>query len=481
MQAAPVILWFRNDLRVHDHRALQAALAAKSPVIPIYILDDAAPGQWPAGGASRWWLHHSLTALTADLAKRGSRLILRRGASADVLAQLAADTKAETVYITRSYEPWASALEATVKTKLDADGVALKRFAGALLFEPESLRTKAGDPFKVYTPFWRAATAGAGPSLPIAAPTKIAGPKAWPASDPLASWSLLPTKPDWSTGFGATWQPGTAGAITNLQTFLDGALVDYTELRNRPDLRGTSRLSPHLHFGEISPQMCWHAAKTAGAAQPLASAGLETFLKELVWREFSYHLLVHWPSLPEAPFRREFANFPWADNPAQLKAWQRGQTGYPIVDAGMRELWHTGWMHNRVRMIVGSFLVKHLRLPWQAGEAWFWDTLVDADLASNSASWQWIAGSGADAAPYFRIFNPFLQGEKFDPDGAYVKQWVPELARLPAKLIHQPWIVPPEILAASGVRLGQTYPRPIVDHSAARDAALAAFKSLRKG
>jgi deoxyribodipyrimidine photo-lyase len=475
----PVILWLRNDLRLHDHRALAAAVASQVPVIPVYILDDTAAEGWPMGGASLWWLHGSLTSLATQLEKAGSRLVLRRGATATVLQELCAATRSTTVYMSRAYEPWAAAQEQTVKTRLADTGIALKRYAGALLFEPEQLRTKAGDPFKVYTPFWRAATAGEGPAQPVPAPKRIPAPAAWPASDDLSTWNLLPTKPDWSGGMRAAWQPGTAGAQSNLDAFLKSALADYPVNRNRPDLTGTSRLSPHLHFGDISPAMCWHAAKAYCAAHPKSEPGLETFLKELVWREFSYHLLVHWPTLPEKPFRADFARFPWADNATHLKAWQRGQTGYPIVDAGMRELWATGWMHNRVRMIVGSFLVKHLLLPWQAGEAWFWDTLVDADLASNSASWQWIAGSGADAAPYFRIFNPMTQGEKFDPDAAYVRRWVPELARLPNALIHQPWTAPREILAASGVALGTTYPRPIVDHTEARAKALAAFSSLK--
>jgi deoxyribodipyrimidine photo-lyase len=475
----PVVLWLRNDLRLSDHRALAAAVATGAPVIPVYILDQAAAGAWPFGGASLWWLHNSLTALTADLAKAGSRLVLRKGETSAILAELCRQTKATTVFMSRAYEPWAASQEQTVKETLAKDGVALKRYAGALLFEPEALRTKAGDPFKVYTPFWRAATATAGPAQPTPAPRAIAAPAKWPKSDTLEAWALLPRKPDWATGLRDAWQPGSAGATKRLDTFLATALHGYSENRNRPDLTGTSRLSPHLHFGEISPAQCWHAAKAYAAAHPAKSAGLETFLKELVWREFSYHLLVHWPTLPHAPFRADFARFPWLTDDASLKAWQRGQTGYPIVDAGMRELWATGWMHNRVRMIVGSFLVKHLLLPWQAGEAWFWDTLVDADLASNSASWQWIAGSGADAAPYFRIFNPMTQGEKFDPDAAYVRRWVPELARLPNAVIHEPWSAPAEILAAAGVRLGSTYPHPIVDHAAARTRALAAFQSLK--
>jgi deoxyribodipyrimidine photo-lyase len=479
MAPAPVILWLRNDLRLSDHRALSAALATGAPVIPVFILDEKAAGDWPLGGASRWWLHHSLADLAKALEKAGSRLVLRRGATAPILADIGKATKATTVYMSRAYEPWAAAQEQAIKDDLAEAGITLKRYAGALMFEPEALRTKGGDPYKVYTPFWRAATATSGPAQPLPAPRTIPPPAQWPKSDKLADWSLRPTKPDWSAGMSAVWQPGTAGARKRLDTFLASALHDYADNRNRPDLPGTSRLSPHLHFGEISPAQCWHAAKTFAEAHPAKAAGLETFLKELVWREFSYHLLVHWPTLPHTPFRADFARFPWSENPDHLRAWQRGQTGYPIVDAGMRELWTTGWMHNRVRMIVGSFLVKHLLLPWQDGEAWFWDTLVDADLASNSASWQWIAGSGADAAPYFRIFNPMTQGETFDPDAAYVRRWVPEIARLPDAYIHQPWTAPDASLAAAGIRLGTTYPRPIVDHAAARARALAAFQSLK--
>ena len=485
---APTIVWFRLDLRLADNRALAAAVQTGGPVIPVYILDDVTPqngpntdtsGTWPMGGASRWWLHKSLTSLAAGLEQLGSRIILRRGDPCTVLAKLVEETGAETVVATRCYEPWAGALETRVKAALEQSGTAFKRYGGALLYEPEQLRTKAGDPFKVYTPMWRAALASDAPKQPSPAPAKIAAPKSWPKSDVLKTWGLSPTKPDWSGGFSETWTPGESGARARLDRFLDEALVTYNEDRNRPDRTGTSRLSPHLHFGEISPNACWYAARAFGSGKTGAEKGLETFLKELVWREFSYHLLTHWPTLPTTAFRADFAHFPWVEDATGLKAWQKGLTGYPIVDAGMRELWHTGWMHNRVRMVVGSFLVKDLMLPWQSGEAWFWDTLVDADLASNAASWQWIAGSGADAAPYFRVFNPVTQGETYDPDGAYVRRWIPEIARLPTKLIHAPWTAPKEILAACGVTLGKTYPKPIVDHAMARDRALAAFKSLR--
>jgi deoxyribodipyrimidine photo-lyase len=472
-------MWFRHDLRLADNRALAAAVATRGPVIPVYILDDILPGTWTFGGASRWWLSQSLASLSDSLIARGSTLILRRGDPRKILGALIADTGATSIVATRGYEPWAGQLEADVKAIAEKSGASFRRFGGALLFEPEQLRTKAGDPFKVYTPMWRCALAGEAPKLPTAAPDKVPAPKTWPKSDKLSAWALPPTKPDWAGGIKAEWTPGEVGARKRLDQFLTTSLATYDEERNRPDRPGTSKLSPHLRFGEISPNICWYAARAHGSTLKGGEKGLETFLKELVWREFAYHLLAHWPTLPETSFKADFAKFPWLENESGLKAWQKGLTGYPIVDAGMRQLWHTGWMHNRVRMITGSFLVKDLMLPWQAGEAWFWDTLVDADLASNAASWQWVAGSGADAAPYFRVFNPVRQGETYDPDGAYVRQWIPEIARLPTKLIHAPWTAPAEILAACGVTLGKTYPRPVVDHAMARDRALAAFKTLR--
>jgi deoxyribodipyrimidine photo-lyase len=481
----PVIVWFRQDLRLSDQRALIAACASGQPVIPLYILDEVSPGAWGLGAASRWWLNRSLKALAADFERLGSRLILRRGAAADVLDEVVASLSATTVFCQAAHEPWASALESDVHARLQRHGAVLKRMAGALLKRPDALRTKgSGEPFKVYTPFWRALVASEPPADPAPAPTQIAAPATWPKGDKLTDWNLHPTKPDWSMGF-AEWTPGEAGARARLDAFLDTGLHGYDGERNRPDRPGTSKLSPHLHLGEISPATCWYAAKYAGerhaARGTPADKGLETFLKELVWREFSAHLLVHWPTLPEMPFKPAYGAFPWAKDEPGLEAWQKGQTGYPIVDAGMRQLWHTGWMHNRVRMIVASFLIKDLLIPWQSGQAWFWDTLVDADLASNAASWQWVAGSGADAAPYFRIFNPVTQGETYDPDGAYVRRWVPELAKLPNGHIHEPWTAPPMVLSAAGVTLGKTYPRPIVDHKMARDRALAALKTLKTG
>jgi deoxyribodipyrimidine photo-lyase len=470
---APVILWFRHDLRLVDHAALIAAAAA-GPVIPLYILDDETAGAWRQGAASRWWLHRSLESLGERLP-----LVLRRGRADAEIAALLRETGASAVYFTRDYAPWSGTLEQAVKAACDAAGAGCRRFGGFLLHEPEAIRTGQGGPYKVYTPFSRACLA-AGEPKPARPVPEIERWEGTVPSDRLAEWQLLPMKPDWAAGFQTAWQPGEAGARARLADFLDEGLEHYADERDRPDRDVTSKLSAHLHFGEISPAQCWQAVRAAqGAAGGRLDRAAEKFLKELLWREFSYHLLHHWPELPEKPFRPEFADFPWADDQAGLSAWRKGLTGYPIVDAGMRELWATGIMHNRVRMIAASFLIKDLLVPWREGERWFWDTLVDADIASNAASWQWVAGCGADAAPYFRIFNPVLQGEKFDPHGAYVRKWVPELAGLPDAVIHRPWQAPHHVLSAAGVVLGRHYPHPLVDHGGARDRALAALKSIR--
>ncbi len=479
MSNAPVIVWFRNDLRLADNRALTAAVKTGAPIILLYVLDDETPAKWKMGGASRWWLHHSLAALANDIAKAGNTLILRRGSAREIVPKVAKECNAQAVYFSRSYEPYAVALEADLKSALEKHGVTCRRFAGALLREPEDIRTNAGGVFKVYTPFWRALSAEFAVAKPSPAPAKLSPAASLPKSDKLASFALLPSRPDWSAGLVAEWQPGEVGARARLDSFLDGPMKDYADARNRPDLPGTSRLSPHLHFGEITPALCWYRASQAAARMPGSDKGHETFLKEIVWREFAHTLLFYWPNLPEAPFRPEFSAFPWSENAEHLKAWQRGQTGYPIVDAGMRELWTTGYMHNRVRMIAASFLIKDLLVPWQCGEEWFWDTLVDADLANNAAGWQWVAGCGADAAPYFRIFNPVTQGEKFDPDGSYVRAWVPEISKLPTEYIHAPWNAPDDVLAGAQVKLGKSYPLPVVDHAAARTRALAAFADVK--
>ena len=484
MTPGPTLLWFRQDLRLQDNPALHAAIARGAAVIPVYIWDEAGEGRWPPGGAARWWLHHALAALDASLRARGARLIVARGESATVLRELVRATGAGAVYWNRRYEPAVIARDRAIKTELAAAGLDAASCNGALLHEPHTITNKAGGPFQVFTPYWRHCL-----TLPVAAPLKFSaavlpGPDVWPRSRELAELELCP-RIAWDAGLRETWQPGEAGAMARLKQFTAGAMDAYDTERDRPDRDGTSRLSPWLHAGELSPRQVWAAvqarSKESGVFPP--SNGARVLLAEVGWREFAHHLLFHFPHTPERPLREEFERFPWAPDPSgeKLRAWQRGRTGYPLVDAGMRQLWHTGWMHNRVRMVVASFLVKHLRLPWTQGAAWFWDTLVDADLASNTLGWQWSAGCGADAAPYFRVFAPVLQGKKFDPDGDYVRRWVPELARLPAEHIHAPWEAPRHELAKAGVRLGDTYPQPIVDHATARDAALAAFKQLRAG
>ncbi len=481
MPEKPIIVWLRQDLRLADNPALVSAVATGAPVLLLFVLDDSSPGRWVPGGASRWWLHRSLESLAASVAAAGGSLVLRRGRADVVVAELAGETGASAVHCSEAYEPWARRVEGEIEQRLKTHGAAFRRFPGTLLHDPETLRTRSGEAFKVYTPFWRRLAAEVKVARPLPAPARLKSASVSPRSDELGAWKLLPARPDWSAGLAAAWKPGEEGATTQLRWFLKSPVQSYAIDRNRPDLPGTSRLSPHLHWGEVSVRQCWHAAQASAGREPGTDEGRETFLKELTWREFSYHLLHHFPDLPERPFRGEFAAFPWEDSDADLRAWQRGATGYPIVDAGMRELWATGWMHNRVRMIVASFLTKHLLVSWQEGEAWFWDTLVDADLANNSASWQWVAGSGADAAPYFRIFNPVKQGETFDPQGAYVRRWVPELACLPSTSIHAPWRASRVELAGAGVRLGETYPKPIVEHDAARRRALAAYEEVRRG
>ncbi|HLH95671.1 MAG TPA: deoxyribodipyrimidine photo-lyase [Xanthobacteraceae bacterium] len=465
------IVWFRQDLRIQDNPALAAA-AARGPVIPVFILDEEAASEWRLGGASRWWLHHSLTALRERL----GGLALFRGPSTEVLRALVENVKPTAVYWNRCYEPYAITRDKHVKASLQKSGVDARSFNAGLLHEPWELSTAAGSPFKVYTPFWRASLAKP-VSAPSAAPTlDVAVPSA--LGDSLDEWRLLPTRPNWAEGWTQLWKPGEAGARVQLEDFMRNGLAYYAESRDRPDMRGTSRLSPHLHWGEVSPRQIW--ARIAFERENASmQKGADKLLSELGWREFAHHLLYHFPTLPRENWRREFDSYPWKCGGDDLKAWQRGQTGYPIVDAGMRELWATGWTHNRVRMITASFLVKHLQIHWRHGEAWFWDTLVDADLANNASGWQWVAGSGADASPYFRMFNPIVQGEKFDPNGDYVRRWCPELAGLPKEFIHQPFNAPPEVLASAGIELTQNYPWPLVNHGAARKAALAGYARIR--
>ncbi|WP_424363037.1 cryptochrome/photolyase family protein [Methylocystis parvus] len=469
---APCVVWFRNDLRLDDNPALTAAARSGAPLIALYVLDDESAGDWRMGSASRWWLHHSLESLARDLARLGATLILRRGRAEFVLENIVAQTGAGAVYWNRLYEPWAMRRDGEIKASLRARGLAVESFNGALLFEPAQMRNKQGEVFKVFSPFWRACLATGGPEAPLPAPESFVAAPA-PESDALDDWRLLPSKPDWAGGLRETWRPGEARARARLAEFAKSGVADYKVARDFMAEESTSRLSPHLHFGEVSPRRVW--AEIIAAA---GEAGLP-FLREIGWREFCHHLLVANHDMPDSALDARFNDFPWRHDEGALKAWQKGLTGYPVVDAAMRELWITGWMHNRARMVAASFLIKHLLLPWQEGERWFWDTLVDADLANNSGGWQWVAGCGADAAPYFRVFNPVLQGEKFDPDGDYVRRYVPELAKVGAKWIHRPWEAPADVLRSAGVTLGKTYPLPIVDHAKARARALAAFEEMR--
>ncbi|MEZ5822944.1 MAG: deoxyribodipyrimidine photo-lyase [Xanthobacteraceae bacterium] len=470
------IVWFRDDLRLSDHPALRAAAETGGPMVCLYVLDESGPAR-ALGGAARWWLAQSLRALRVRLASAGAQLVLRRGNAAKAVAALAHEADAGAVYWNDIAQAPHRAMADRLKAALAEADVASRTFAGDLLVEPESIRNKENRGLRVFTPFWRRVQSLTDPPTPLPAPKRlVAGPEV--ASDSLESWELEPTRPDWAGGLRENWTPGEAAAQQRLKTFLEN-VAGYSTERDRPDRDATSGLSPHLRFGEISPRQVWHAARFAAAEHPRLAPDIDKFLSELGWREFCRHLLYDVPDLAERNLQSSFDAFPWKHDAKALRAWQRGQTGYPIVDAGMRELWHTGVMHNRVRMVVASFLVKHLLIDWRDGEKWFWDTLVDADAGSNPANWQWVAGSGADAAPYFRVFNPILQGEKFDPDGAYVRGWVPELARLSNKFIHRPWEATPLELAAAGIDFGKTYPYPIIDHKAGRERALKAYATIR--
>jgi deoxyribodipyrimidine photo-lyase len=472
----PCIVWFRDDLRLGDHAALTAGTKADA-LICVFVLDEESAGFRPHGGASRWWLAQSLRALDADLRRLGQHLVLRRGKSGEVIPALAAEANADKVYWTRRYDRAGLTADDAVIAALKSRGISGGTFPGNLLVEPGKITNKDDGPLRVFTPFWKRVLSLGNPRSPLPAPKTLPAPPDGIVSDRLHDWHIEPTKPNWAGGLRECWTPGERAARARLADFLDD-IAGYADNRDRPDRRATSRLSPHLRFGEISAAEIFHAARFA-ADKGAPSRDIEKFLSELGWREFSYHLLHYFPDLASKNLQVRFDAFPWRHDETGLKAWQRGRTGYPVVDAGMRELWQTGWMHNRVRMVCASFLIKHLLIDWRRGEEWFWDTLFDADPANNAASWQWVAGCGADAAPYFRIFNPVLQGEKFDPDGAYVRRWVPELEKLTGKFVHKPWLASPLELAEAGVALGRNYPQPIVDHDLARRRALDAFQALR--
>ena len=463
------VFWFRQDLRLADNPGLTQA-AASGKVLPVYIFDDAHPGENVMGGAAKWWAHHSLSSLNKAL---GNKLNFYKGDPEKIIYDIVKRHGATAVYWNRCYEPWRTQRDMRIKDQLKKKNIKAESFNGSLLWEPWEVLKENRTPYKVFTPFYRKGCMAAHPPRPpLQPPSKIEAVKD-AASIDLGDLGLLP-EIRWDKQLEPHWGVSEAGAQKKLAEFLKKGLVGYKEGRNFPDKSHASRLSPYLHSGEISPNQVWYAARRHSDG-----ADVEHFCSELGWREFSYSLLHYFPALPHANWQKKFDPFPWQDNPDQLRCWQKGMTGYPIVDAGMRELWQTGYMHNRVRMIVASFLIKNLLIDWRHGARWFWDCLVDADLANNSASWQWVAGSGADAAPYFRIFNPIGQGQKFDGDGAYTRRYVPELAKIPDRYLFEPWGAPEDVLKQAGIVLGKTYPRPIVDASASRQRALNAFAELK--
>ncbi|MEL7309909.1 MAG: deoxyribodipyrimidine photo-lyase [Pseudomonadota bacterium] len=475
MTSTTAVVWLRRDLRLDDNPALTAAIARCDRVIPVYIDDRDSQSQWRQGAASDWWLHHSLDALGRDIQRCGGRLILRQGNALELLQSLVLETGACEVHWNRLYEPWTRERDTTVKKTLEAQGVEVVSHNGSLLNEPWTVLTKTETPYKVFTPYWRAARHAMQPPTPLDPVERIPGPKAAVESLELDALQLLPTI-RWDRGIEAAWSPGESHALKRARTFVIDDVTHYDDARNLPGKSGVSRLSPYLHFGELSVRRLWQIVESNSPH----SDGREIYLTELGWREFSHYALYHFPATTDAPMNPKFAHFEWREDDTMLRAWRKGITGIPIVDAGMRELWHTGWMHNRVRMIVASFLVKNIRMHWLHGARWFWDTLVDADLPANTLGWQWSAGCGVDAAPYFRIFNPVSQGERFDAQGDYVRRWVPELARVPNKFIHCPWKLPDAKAKEIGFRPGSDYPNPIVDLKTTRESALAAFKALKE-
>jgi deoxyribodipyrimidine photo-lyase len=470
------ILWFRNDLRLADNSALQAALEVGAPIVPVFIWAPEEAGDWQPGAASKWCLHHALESLRESWQRRRGELILREGESLIVLRRLIRETGATRVFWNRRYESPLRELDAEIKRQLRADGIEVESFNSSLLNEPHTVATGAGKPYQVYTPYWKKVKDREWESLAQPNFDLLHLPSILPESMPLSALGLLP-RLAWDRSFYDSWQISEAEAIRRLDAFLAGPVDAYATARDRPDIDATSALAPYLHWGLIGPRQIVHRMQ---AKCDLSQLGPVTYLKEIYWREFAYNVLYHFPDTPDAPLREAYADFPWLQDATTLQAWQQGLTGYPIVDAGMRQLWQTGWMHNRVRMIVSSFLVKHLLHDWHEGAKWFWDTLIDADLASNTLGWQWSGGCGADAAPYFRVFNPITQGQKFDPEGDYVRRFVPELKRMPSKYIHTPWQAPADVLQDAAVHIGGNYPAPLIDHKVGRARALAALNQLKK-
>jgi deoxyribodipyrimidine photo-lyase len=479
-----IIVWFRKDLRLHDQPALWEA-AREGTIIPVFIWAKEEEREYRSSEAALWWLHHSLRSLQQSLSSHGLSLVIRSGPSLDTLINIIEETTADAVFFNHRYEPSIMKRERDIINALQTLGVEVRTFHSHLLFSPDRLLNQKGEPYKVFTPFWKRCIQEAVPR-PLPVPKTMHGDQGTTATMTVEQLELLsPLR--WHAKFQSYWEPGETGAIARWNTFVKNGLSRYEEGRDFPFQEAVSRLSPHLAWGDISARALWHAAKRRLVQEvehgegTIASKPIEAFLRQLIWREFGYHQLIHFPTIVDAPIREPFQSFPWQEDVEHWERWKKGLTGYPLIDAGMRELWETGWMHNRVRMVVASFLVKHLLIDWRKGAKWFQQTLVDFDVANNAMGWQWSTGCGLDAAPYFRIFNPVAQSEKFDENGDYIRRWVPELANLPAPYIHRPWEAPEHVLRAAGVELGRTYPLPIIDHRFARERALQAYEMMKKG
>lgn len=481
MKTPPVIVWIRRDLRLYDNPALYHATQYDAPILPVFVWHPEEEAPWAMGGAQKWWLHYSLIAFKKSLAPKKVPFLIKKGPSASTLIHIIEETGASIVLWNKAYEPAELKRDQDVCETLQERGVEVRQLESQLLHDPNEIRTGKGDPYKVYTPFWKNVYSTLEIPPPLSEPEFPIAYELPSAIDicPVDELQLLP-RINWAEGIREAWTPGEHTARERLSAFADSAVYNYEAKRDIPSIDGTSRLSPHLHFGEISSRTIWHQVIQQADDSPDGQKKLEPYLKQLIWREFSYHLLYHFPETAENNMRASFDKFPWEKDKEMLKRWQEGQTGYPIVDAGMRQLWATGWMHNRVRMVVASFLTKHLLIHWIEGAKWFWDTLVDANLANNTMGWQWSAGSGADAQPFFRIFNPISQSKKFDPDGDYIKCWIPELKKVPAGKIHEPWLLSSTEQQKASVKLGASYPMPVVEHKEARERALDAYKAVSK-